>query len=38
MVNKKEISLGHFKSLDEALDARKQGELKYFSNFKYHND
>lgn len=37
MVNKKEISLGHFKSLGEALEARKQGELKYFNNFRYSN-
>lgn len=37
MVNKKEISLGHFKSLDKALEARKQGELKYFNNFRYSN-
>lgn len=35
MVNKKEISLGHFKSLDEAIDARRKGEIKYFGIFKY---
>lgn len=37
MVNKKEISLGHYKSLNEAVEARKQGELKYFREFRYKN-
>lgn len=35
MVNKKEISLGHYNSLDAAINARKQGELKYFGKFRY---
>ena len=35
MVNKKEVSLGHFKSLEEAVEARQQGEIKYFGKFKY---
>lgn len=35
MVNKREISLGHYKSLEEAIEARKQGEEKYFGEFKY---
>lgn len=37
MVNKKEISLGHYNSLDAAIDAREQGELKYFGKFRYQN-
>lgn len=37
MVHKKEISLGHYKSLEEALEARKQGELRYFGEFRYNN-
>lgn len=35
MVNKKEISLGAYKSLYDALEARKQGEIKYFKDFRY---
>ena len=35
MVNKKEISLGAYKSIEEAIEARKKGEEKYFGNFKY---
>lgn len=35
MVNKKEISLGHYKTLEEALEARKQGEIKYFGEFRF---
>jgi len=38
MVNKKEISLGHYKDLDDAISARKAGEEKYFGEFKYLND
>lgn len=37
MVNKKEISLGHYKTLEEALEARKQGEIKYFGEYRYNN-
>ena len=37
MVNKKEISLGHYKSLEEALKARREGELKYFGEYTYKN-
>lgn len=37
MVNKKEISLGHYKTLEEALLARKNGELTYFGEFTYKN-
>ena len=37
MVHKKDVSLGHYKSLEEALEARKQGELKYFGKFRYNN-
>lgn len=35
MVNKKEISLGAYKDLDSAIKARKEGESKYFGNFRY---
>lgn len=35
MVNKKEISLGAYKILSEALEARKAGEIKYFKDFRY---
>ena len=35
MVHKKQISLGHYKTLEEALEARRQGEIKYFGNFRY---
>lgn len=35
MVNKKEISLGHYKILEDALEARKQGEIRYFGNFRF---
>ena len=35
MVNKKEISLGAYKSIEEAIEVRKKGEEKYFGNFKY---
>ncbi len=35
MVHKKEISLGHYKSLEEALEARRQGEITYFGKFRY---
>lgn len=34
-VHKKEISLGHYKSLEEALEARRQGEMTYFGKFRY---
>ena len=37
MVHKKEVSLGHYKFLEEALEARKQGELRYFGEFRYNN-
>lgn len=37
MVNKKEISLGHYKTLEAAVKARKQGEIKYFGKFKYND-
>lgn len=35
MVNKKEISLGHYKSIEEALEARRAGEIKYFGEYSY---
>lgn len=35
MVNKKEISLGHYKNIDDAIAARKAGEERYFGAFKY---
>ncbi len=38
MVHKKEISLGHYKTLEEALEARKQGEIRYFGDFRYINN
>ena len=37
MVHKKEISLGHYKTLEEALEARRQGEIQYFGDFKYND-
>lgn len=37
MVHKKEISLGHYKTLEDAIEARKQGELRYFGEFRYNN-
>lgn len=37
MVHKKEVSLGHYKTLEEALEARRQGELRYFGEFRYNN-
>ena len=35
MVDKKEISLGSYKFLHDALEARKEGEIKYFKDFRY---
>ena len=35
MVNKKEISLGAYKTLEGAIEARKKGEEKHFGNFAY---
>ena len=35
MVNKKEISLGAYKTLENAIKARIEGEEKYFGNFRY---
>lgn len=35
MVNKKEISLGAYKTVEEALKARKEGEEKYFGDFRF---
>ena len=35
MVNKKEISLGAYKSIEDAIKARREGEIKYFGEFKY---
>lgn len=35
MVNKKEISLGGFSTLEEAKQARKAAEIKYFKEYKY---
>lgn len=35
MVNKKEVSLGCYKSLESAIEARKQGEIKYFGEFRF---
>ena len=35
MVNKKEISLGAYKTLKDAIKARIEGEEKYFGNFRY---
>lgn len=35
MVNKKEISLGAYKNIEDAIQARKEGETKYFKEFKY---
>lgn len=35
MVDKKEISLGAYKNIEEAIEARKKGEEKYFGNFRY---
>ena len=32
-VNKKQISLGMFKTKEEAIKARKEGEIKYFGEF-----
>lgn len=37
MVNKKEISLGVYKNIEDAIAARKAGELKYFKEFRYSN-
>lgn len=34
MVNKKEISLGVYKNIEDAIQARKEGESKYFKEFK----
>ena len=33
MVNKKQISLGLFNKKEDAIKARKEGELKYFGEF-----
>ena len=33
MVNKKEISLGHYADLESAIAARKEGERRYFGEF-----
>ena len=38
MVNKKEISLGHYNNLKDAIEARRQGEIKYFGKFRYSNE
>lgn len=38
MVNKKEISLGHYNNLEDAIEARRQGEIKYFGKFRYSNE
>lgn len=38
MVNKKEISLGAYKNLEEAIHARQEGEYKYFKDFRYSNN
>lgn len=35
MVNKKEISLGAYKTIEDAIKARIRGEEKYFGNFRY---
>jgi len=35
MVDKKEISLGHYKTLDEAIAARTAGEIRYFGEFRF---
>lgn len=37
MVNKKEISLGHYNNLEDAIAAREQGEIKYFGDFKHNS-
>ena len=34
-INKKDISLGAYKSLEEAIKARKDAEDKYYGDFKY---
>lgn len=34
MVNKKEMSLGGYPTLEEAISARKEAELKYFGEFR----
>lgn len=33
MVNQRQIHLGHFKKMEDAIAARKQGEEKYFGEF-----
>lgn len=33
MVNRKEISLGHYELFEDAAKARKEGELKYYGEF-----
>lgn len=38
MVHKKEISLGHYNNLDDALEARKQAEIQYFGKFRYSDE
>ena len=35
MVDKKEISLGGYATLDEAINARKQAEIQYFGSYKF---
>lgn len=35
MVDRKQIGLGHYPTLEEAIAARKKGERKYFGEFAY---
>lgn len=35
MVNRKKINLGHFKEIKKAIEVRKEGEGKYFGEFRY---
>lgn len=38
MVNKKEISLGHYDNIQDAIKARIEGEQKYFKKFRYNKN
>lgn len=35
MINKKDVHIGIYKSLDMAIDARKKAERKYFQDYRY---
>ena len=36
MVNGKEIRLGHYEKIEDAIKARKEAELKYFGDYAPH--